>query len=90
MDVVETFNGIKDGYSRSVVPIIGSFNGLLTQYLPGYEELVIIGIALFIGYKLKHQAYVMGGWDYFLKASLVVYVILKIMGFGMNPLNVFK
>jgi hypothetical protein len=90
LSVIDTVNGIRDGYSRTVIPIVGGFNGLLTKLIPGYEELVIIAIAAFIGYKLKHKEYVIGGWDYFAKATVITYIILKILGFGMNPLNIFK
>jgi hypothetical protein len=88
MGVMETINGVKDGYSRTALPIINGFNGLLTKILPGKEELVIIAIAAFIGYKLKQREYVIGGWSYFFKAALVVYLILKLFGFGINLLGI--
>lgn len=83
-------DGIKGVYSRGVVPIVQGFNKVLSQFLPGKEELVIIMIALAIGYKIKDKQYVKGGYSYWAKVSLIAYLILKILGFGISPWSLIK
>lgn len=86
-DIIGTARTAYMGY---VTPAIMWFNGLLTKLIPGKEEFVILAIALFIGWKIRGRMYVQGGYGYWLKASGIVYLILKIMGFGINLLALIK
>lgn len=80
----------RSAYTGYVAPLIMGFNSLLTKLIPGKEEFVILAIALFFGWKLRSREYVAGGYGYWLKMSGIIYVILKIMGFGIDLLALIK
>lgn len=85
-----TVTDVKETYSRSVIPLVNGFNSLLTKFIPGKEELVVIVIALFIGWKFRDRQYLTGGYGYWLKVSAIVYIIFKIVGLGFNPLSLIR
>lgn len=69
-----------------VSPIVSVVNNLLTQLLPGKEEYVVIGIAAYLGWQWRSREYASGGYEVWAKASIIAYLILKILGFGIKIL----
>jgi hypothetical protein len=76
--------GIIEKAQGVIGPIVNFVNSALTSLLPGKEEYVVIGVALFLGWKYREHEYVSGGYDLWVKASLIIYLILKILGFGVK------
>jgi len=74
--------GIIKQVQKVVAPVINLINGLLTQLIPGKEELVVIALALYLGWQWRSREWNSGGYDIWLKASIVIYIILKIIGLG--------
>jgi hypothetical protein len=79
-----TGTGIIAQAKNIVTPIVNAINGLLHQVLPGKEEWVVIGLALYLGWQSRNREYVSGGYDVLIKASFIIYLLLKILGFGIK------
>lgn len=67
------------GFLDSIVQFV---NELLTQFIPGNEEWAVVALAVYLGYEWRNRDFASGGYDVWLKASLVFYLILKIFGLG--------
>lgn len=79
-----TGTGIITQAKNIVTPIVNGINGLLHQVLPGKEEWVVIGLALYLGWQYRNRNYISGGHDVWIKASIIIYLLLKILGFGIK------
>lgn len=62
--------------------VVQSINGVLTRFIPGKEEWAVVGFALYLGWLWRNRDYASGGYDVWLKASLILYLLLKILGLG--------
>lgn len=79
-----TSTGILATIQNVVGPVVTLINGLLTSLIPGKEEYVVIAIAAYLGNKYREREYVIGGWEVWFKATIIIYIIFKILGFGVK------
>lgn len=79
-----TNTGIIETIQNVVGPVVTLVNGILTAIIPGKEEIAVIVVAAYLGWKWKEREYVVGGWDLWFKASIIIYILFKLVGFGVK------